>query len=380
MKASYYLVILGLLFFSCGKTTPVKLAEIRDKLTEIPVDMNQNSLLPLSEIAEEISAIELELTDASLLSTDHIQRVFISDSYIFVANIGKILVFNKDGKYLHSIGTSGQGPGEYNGIQNVAFDEKNKRFILFPFLPKILFYNFDGKFLKESPQPVKAILHPAMNYVDDQLFIIVEHDPQFENQKLLKKYSLYRLNDRFEIADSCIILKNSIETGGRFVFSVFTGDFIVKGNNAVYVYFPEKSLDKRVQHTFDEIVFRDTLYRYEGNQLVPDLKLKFKNDRIDWTGQKFIDLQNIYRSSRYVFAEYSNNQNDNKYHFCYDTKTGKGYNMQDGYTDDINGIEQKVKIRPLITDSEIFYYLHTHLKPDDLEEPNPTLYIIKLKK
>jgi len=75
MKASYYLVILGLLFFSCGKTTPVKLAEIRDKLTEIPVDMNQNSLLPLSEIAEEISAIELELTDASLLSTDHIQRV-----------------------------------------------------------------------------------------------------------------------------------------------------------------------------------------------------------------------------------------------------------------------------------------------------------------
>ena len=37
-------------------------------------------------------------------------------------------------------------------------------------------------------------------------------------------------------------------------------------------------------------------------------------------------------------------------------------------------------IHPLVTDSEIFYYWHTHMKPEDKEEPNPTLYIIKLKK
>ena len=54
--------------------------------------------------------------------------------------------------------------------------------------------------------------------------------------------------------------------------------------------------------------------------------------------------------------------------------------MLDGYTDDINGIEKRVRISPLVTDSEIFYYWHTHMKPEDKEEPNPTLYIIKLKK
>ena len=54
--------------------------------------------------------------------------------------------------------------------------------------------------------------------------------------------------------------------------------------------------------------------------------------------------------------------------------------MLDGYTDDIHGIEKRVRIRPLVTDSEIFYYWHTSMKPEDREEPNPTLYIIKLKK
>ena len=67
-------------------------------------------------------------------------------------------------------------------------------------------------------------------------------------------------------------------------------------------------------------------------------------------------------------------------HFCYDTKTGKAYNMEEGYIDDIHGIDKRVRIRPFVTDTELFYYTHTHLNPDDFEEPNPTLYIIKLKK
>lgn len=69
-----------------------------------------------------------------------------------------------------------------------------------------------------------------------------------------------------------------------------------------------------------------------------------------------------------------------EYLFCYDTKTGKGYNMQGGYTDDIKQIEKRVYIRPFNLDTERFYYLHTTMKPGDLEEPNPTLYIGKLKK
>ena len=71
------------------------------------------------------------------------------------------------------------------------------------------------------------------------------------------------------------------------------------------------------------------------------------------------------------------------YHFnevVYDTKTGKGYNMKIGYMDDIHQLEYPKIIRPFHINPEMFYYWHTHMKPGDLEEPNPTLYIGKLKK
>ena len=53
--------------------------------------------------------------------------------------------------------------------------------------------------------------------------------------------------------------------------------------------------------------------------------------------------------------------------------------MSIGYKDDIHELEYLREIRPFNTNPELFYYWYTHMKPDDLEEPNPTLYIGKLK-
>ena len=53
--------------------------------------------------------------------------------------------------------------------------------------------------------------------------------------------------------------------------------------------------------------------------------------------------------------------------------------MKDGYKDDIYTGEN-VKIRPLNSDANQFYFLHTEISDTDLEEPNPTLYIGRLKK
>jgi hypothetical protein len=89
----------------------------------------------------------------------------------------------------------------------------------------------------------------------------------------------------------------------------------------------------------------------------------------------------MYKSSRFVFAVFGHVIRNEYYRFCYDTKTGKGFTMKDGYTDDIHNIADRVSIRPLDSDVEKFYYVHTNLDENDsLEEPNPTLYIGTLKK
>jgi hypothetical protein len=185
------------------------------------------------------------------------------------------------------------------------------------------------------------------------------------------------LNDDFQVVDSCTIRDLSLD-GFSGTTLRWSNDFILKGSESVYVYYGDFFYEFGVDNLVEKIL-RDTLYRFENNQLIPELRLKFKNNG------KFINLYNIYRSSRYIFTVYRNDNHKGFIcFFCYDTKTGKGYNTKaqdgNGYTDDINQIEKPVRIRPFNLNTEMFYYLHTNMNPDNFEEPNPTLYIGKLKK
>ena len=379
MKVHYLLITLVLLFSSCSQTN-------QGDLFEIPVDIDQRNLLKLSNITEEITAIELELTDESIINPDEVGTIIISGNDVYIACWFKIFVFNKDGKFVRSIGSRGQGPGEFTTpISDLAIDERNKH--LFALSGHRIFcYDLTGTFLKvsrpfnSSSTEITMFYPEIIDYINDELLISGDKVFRDANGSRFVSSMIYRLNDNFQITDSFTVRNNYYEGGQVHQKPKYR---IFKGGTSVYMYYSELyrilSLPGVSLRAPAEVVLRDTLYRFEKNLFVPDLKLKFKNDGIS-NGHKFIDLFYIYRSSRYVFSNYQNNLNENKYYFCYDTKTGKGYNMQDGYTDDINGIDKPVKIWPSKYDTEMFYYLHTHINPDDLEEPNPTLYIGKLKK
>jgi len=153
MRLNYSIIITGLLFLSCSQS---KYSE----LPEFQVDINQDISLPLSEIAEEITVIEPELSNESLIGLGEagiaIKRMLSSENHIIIAMGGldmpnTVFVFNKDGKFVRSIGSRGQGPGEYNLIQNIAFDDRNSRLFILSWGPnKIICYHLDGTFIKES--------------------------------------------------------------------------------------------------------------------------------------------------------------------------------------------------------------------------------------
>ena len=366
----YLLFTIGvcILFFSCGNETK------QGDLLQIPVDIDQNISLSISEIAENITAIELELTDESPINPDRIRRVVLCKNNVIIVESRKILVFSPDGKYVRTIGSIGQGPGEYTGIKSLAVDEKNERLFLNA-SSKIICYDINGNFLKESSKIQRDAIIFDINYIDDGLLVITEQVGIRDEKGLFNHSAVYRLNEELQIVDSCTIRDNYFKRTAFFTHSY--EDFLLNGNPTAYLYYSDIYFDEQNPAEF---VLRDTLYRFEDNRLYPELKLKFKNNGIDSGGKKFIGLFNIFRSSRYVFALYYNMQNKNYYYFCYYTKTEKGYNIQDGFTDNINKIDKPIIIRPFNYDTEMFYYWHTHMKPDVLEEPNPTLYIGTLKK
>ena len=380
----YYLMISGFLLFSCN-------SDIKNggELLEFPVDKEESASLPLSEITETITAIELELTDESLINPDYIQRIILSDNHVIIAQDDNVLVFSRSGKFTCSIGSKGQGPGEYTSIRNMAIDETGKRLFVNS-NKKIICYDLQGNVLMESSlfQLNDRISIIDINYINNELLLIVYSMGREDENGLFNHSAVYRLNDELQIIDSCTIRK--IYEIQHFSSSR-SEDFILISDSTVYLYYPYNSIITPELRAYGiqnpaKAALRDTLYRFENNCLIPELKLKFNKNGMDGEGNMFINLLNVRRSSRYIFAEYYNHSLDYDYYypyfcFCYDTKTGKGYNMRDGYIDDIHQIEERIrKIRPFNTNSELFYYWHTNMKPDDLEEPNPTLYIGKLKK
>lgn len=331
----------------------------------IPVNTSQNFSLPLSEIATGIKAVNLELTDESLINIKFVRRVYANEKYIVVNDYDKIMLFNKDGKFLRRIGTKGQGPGEFVNIYCVTVDFE-KELLFVGCSGKLICYDFDSCLINENTSDFRDGVK-YMNCVKDELILIKEYSQESDGENTFNRFVAFKLNGDMHVLDSIEIRK--VYNAKRFTYNLFE-DYVTFDENNTYLYFSEINAERLI---------RDTLYCFDNNQLVPHLKLSFK-DGIASDGWRSIYLFNIYKSSRFVFSVYSDREMKIPYCFCYDLETNKEYNMKEGYTDDIHDVG-KVVIRPLSPNLDKFYYLHTNMdETSDLEEPNPTLYIGTLKK
>ncbi|GHT59000.1 hypothetical protein AGMMS50239_04660 [Bacteroidia bacterium] len=361
----YFLSITAIAFLvlSCSKTK-------QGDLLEIPIDIHQNSSLPLSEITDEIKAIELELTDKSTINTDAFGRVLIYNDYIVVLNdYGKeIILFDGNGRFIRQIGSRGQGPGEFIRVHGITADIQNERIFVSTY-KKIICYDFESHLINEFYLPqLESPSSKYLDYLNNELILICDYLQEQDNDGMYSHSVLYKLNNNFQIKDSINIGKAYQDKGS--VFFHFCTDFTTTDGDRTYLYYSELG---------PKSLLCDTLYSIKDNRLIPELKLKFKDEKVFITDfDKHLYIESIYKSSRYIFSTYVHDRMF--YHFCYDTKTKKGYNMK-FYTDDIQRIKKKIFLHPVSADAEKFYYLHTNMdKAAGLEEPNPTLYIGKLKK
>ena len=365
-----------LLFLSCGNSHVIE-----SDVKEIPVDFSQKVIsFPLSELAEDITAIELELTNESMLKQGG--DVFIYDNNLIIVQNHGIFLFEMNGKFVRTIGSKGQGPGEYLSNNIVTVDEEKNRLYVYS-RGKIICYDLIGKnYITESTLiQSKKIDIIDMNYINNELLIIGScfiQDEKGHHQHL----AIYRLNDELQITDSCAIRDDY--TNLFFTIDNSFGINLYKTDSTVYFYYPKNNFDTDP----DKKVLLDILYRYENNQLIPDIKLNIKN-RMRWSSDEDFYLYNIHKTSRYVFVAYNM-----YYAFCYDMKTGLNYNVlifepQQGSSymsrngdliENAKGGDQRRSISAVNNNPNLFYYLHTNMDPDVLEEPNPTLYLINLKK
>ena len=185
----YILLLLVITLLGCSSN---KKQEMTSKLKIPVINLSKNvssvpSLL-LSEVAEKLEIVPLEMTDESVLSD--ITEMQVTDHNIWIDHGREFYIyrFSRTGKFLNRIGSIGQGPGEYVNYLTFLVDEDKKEVYIIANTNGVLAYDFEGNF-KRKIVDIQTIL---------QLFSSVYDQYILNNQKFFatQNFALYRPIDK----------------------------------------------------------------------------------------------------------------------------------------------------------------------------------------
>jgi hypothetical protein len=205
--------------------------------------------IKISDIAYEISYIPLE-TNVNILLRN-IQKISITENFIFVSDENGLYQFTAGGKYCQRIGNKGRGPGEYTSILNFAVNEKaNTILVVGEYSTNE--YDLEGNYIKKISKPPgiqfefldkdRIVFYRANNIESPANLIITSLDlkPEFifynfhpkpKTNYGLFEAPLYNFKDRiyfkehwndtlFYIQDSVLVLKVFLKAKDLFLFHI----------------------------------------------------------------------------------------------------------------------------------------------------------------
>lgn len=146
-----FLLIVGFVVTSCQHC----IVNDEQKLL-LKVNLEPDSI-SIYDLFDSIQIIPLETTDSCLLTGPVKLLTTAQANYILDWNNFKIFIFDNEGRFSHSVGKTGQGPGEYTQVYDVVVDEsRNLVRMLSPF-GRIYNYKLNsGQFIDDIQLPAKS--------------------------------------------------------------------------------------------------------------------------------------------------------------------------------------------------------------------------------
>jgi len=129
------------------------------------------------------------LVNCSRIRTDKEGNVYMMEH-----KLGKIFKFNKDGKFITTIGKKGEGPGEF--VQAYEFFIINDDVIVSPINSKLVYFDRKGKF-KKQVNIGKSFVHPRC-FVDKDRFVRVRSVKDGKGRNL-EKICIYDMKTKKDI-------------------------------------------------------------------------------------------------------------------------------------------------------------------------------------
>ena len=327
----YILLLLVITLLGCSSN---KKQEMTSKLKIPVINLSKNvssvpSLL-LSEVAEKLEIVPLEMTDESVLSD--ITEMQVTDHNIWIDHGREFYIyrFSRTGKFLNKIGSIGQGPGEYTTYSTFLVDEDKKEVYIIANTNGVLAYDFEGNF-KRKIVDIQTIL---------QLFSSVYDQYILNNQKFFatQNFALYRPIDKDSLW-SFVSLGDDFQKKKYFKNPAHVGkEELIIANRAnmdrMVNYWREylTSMDTYNGQLTLKYPDTDTIYCYDDatNQLLPQYAIFTDEEKGDYEAthlwfkdRKSFDYFSIfsyYPTKDFVYLIGS--KGEEVYTYCYNKKDG----------------------------------------------------------
>jgi hypothetical protein len=243
-----------------------------DAAMELAVDLDASIIGKYSDVYSSIDYILLDDPENNLLVNPY-KLVFINNK-IYVQDIGteNFHVFTDQGVHVFSINSRGEGPSEFSRIEDFQVT-RDSIFIYDRFLGKILHYNLEGAFIKES----KAI-NQGTGFIknDDRILFYMD------NRKDLSKHNFLLYENLFNIEKN-ILIRKGFEKESQLLsnsFSISTLDsgiyFNIPFSYEVAFFDPNLEFKKKLKFNFGKYEisdeFRSSFYGSRDRSEFEELK------------------------------------------------------------------------------------------------------------
>ena len=329
MKSILLLLIITLLGCSSNKKQePISKSGV--PVINLSEDVSTVPSLLLSESAEKLEIVSLEMTDQSMLG--EIRRIQVTDHNIWIDHGREFYIyrFSRSGKFLNKIGSIGQGPGEYTTYSTFLVDEDKKEVYIIANTNGVLAYDFEGNF-KRKIIDIQMVL---------QLFSSPYDQYILNNQKFFatQNFGLYRPIDKDSLW-SFVSLGDDFQKKKYFKNPAHVGkEELIIANRAnmdrMVNYWREylTSMDTYNGQLTLKYPDTDTIYCYDDatNQLLPQYAIFTDEEKGDYEAthlwfkdRKAFDYFSIfsyYPTKDFIYLVGS--KGEEVYTYCYNKKDG----------------------------------------------------------
>ena len=254
MKPCILLLFLALLLTSCNNATKV--------VPVIDIDHPEGTIdIKLSDILDDITIVPLETRQDILLSSS--SRIVVSENYILALVQNRELhQFDKSGKYIRKLAEQGNGPREFNSILYLLIDENRNVAYYTDIKDQMLIFRIDLH--------TGAFLTPLNTGLSSFSISSVDQDGNIFGYLSSITISIGESNESAKDSLALVFVydpnKESVKTvGGAHSFtSTFWGQSMVSYRNKAF---------------FINTGYSDTLFTFDGLSLVPQSVLRY-TDRL----------------------------------------------------------------------------------------------------